>query len=155
MGVQAVRQYAWVGLLLVSSQGSRKALCTNRKLGVLCNLSLWVGGFPGTAEPPKLVRLAYPLFQNSDGEPSDPQSLHERERTLLGAQVLEVHSLGFFGRRGVQSSTVHAGVVGARTAERARERIVSNTGALHSECLVHDGAAPGKHLQVRHAAGAG
>lgn len=74
---------------------------------------------------------------------------------MLGTQVLDVDSLGFFGRRGVQSSAAHTSGIGPRTAESASEGIVSDAGALHGQGLAHDGAAPGKHLQVGHAARAG
>lgn len=74
------------------------------------------------------------------------------DRTLLGAQIFNIDCLGFFGRRGVKSGTVHAGVVSPGTTESAGERTVSNTSTLDSQGLAHDRAASSKHLQIGHAA---
>lgn len=77
-----------------------------------------------------------------------------RHTLLCAAQVLNLNCLRFLGRRSVKPGAIDTAGVGTSTAKSAGEGAVARTGALHSEGLSHDGAAPGEHLEVGHAASA-
>lgn len=87
-----------------------------------------------------------------------PRSLlgHRRRKdTLLGAQALNVDGLGFLWRRGMQPGAAHTSGVSTGAAKSTSEGAAASAGALNGEGFAHDGAAPGQHLQIGHAARAG
>ena len=82
-------------------------------------------------------------------------SCRAKGRTLIRAQTLDIHSLGFFRSRCVQFGTAHARVVSTRATKSASEGAISGARTLHGERFSHDRTAASENLEVRHAAGAG